>query len=255
VPTPGDIVIQDKGIGLFQQAATLLNSPTLPGSCTLTELICSLPNQEDLLFFDDEGPQPLSVHASDIPARADEKSDLIQLLVGPLPSDFDESNTDEKGIIVPPLASEVTQWLALYPTLASLGEPTRIIHVRPLNPTEEHWKFGVEVEWKIGEPLDWGERIRYCSQLFDVPWEGGAIAKSGFVLPAVAGNTQPLHPLMIWWAILYACSMLARYWPKEWVKLLDVDSSTHAVPMVTVLETAWSEAPRLLARELLAAYA
>ncbi len=112
----------------------------------------------------------------------------------------------------------------------------------------------MEVVWNINELLDWAERIRYCSRLFDVPEMGVNVANSGLVLPAVSGNTQSLHPLMTWWAILYACSMLARYWPKEWVRLLDMDSSTHAVPMVTVLETAWNEAPRLLARELIAAY-
>ncbi len=120
-PTPDDIVIQDKGNGLFQQVAALLDSPTLPTSCTLTELICSLPNQDDLLFFGDDQPQPLILHTSDIPARGDTKSDLIQLLVGPLPSDFDESILDEKGIMVPPGLSDVTSLARAIPQAGILG--------------------------------------------------------------------------------------------------------------------------------------
>ena len=30
---------------------------------------------------------------------------------------------------------------------------------------------------------------------------------------AAEGQAAPLHPLMVWWAVLYALSMLTRYHP------------------------------------------
>lgn len=33
--------------------------------------------------------------------------------------------------------------------------------------------------------------------------------------PVVEGQAAPLHPLMVWWAVLYALSMLTRYHPAQ----------------------------------------
>jgi hypothetical protein len=36
---------------------------------------------------------------------------------------------------------------------------------------------------------------------------------------------------MAWWAVLFTLSMLARYQPAEWATHVDVDTSSHAVPI------------------------
>lgn len=41
----------------------------------------------------------------------------------------------------------------------------------------------------------------------------GIYRQSLFVLPAPPGGDRPMHPLMIWWAVLFGLSMLARYEP------------------------------------------
>lgn len=41
----------------------------------------------------------------------------------------------------------------------------------------------------------------------------GKYAGHRYFFPAVAGLPGELHPLMAWWAVLYALSMLARYQP------------------------------------------
>lgn len=51
---------------------------------------------------------------------------------------------------------------------------------------------------------------------------------AGVVPPQLAGNTRPLHPLATRWASLYAGSMPARYYPREWIALLDVVHSPLA---------------------------
>lgn len=65
-------------------------------------------------------------------------------------------------------------------------------------------------------------------------------------LPAIAGSQETLHPLMVWWQVLYALSMLARYEPARWTKMIDVDSCDQAVAIEYVLDTAIDAVPDLL---------
>jgi len=51
---------------------------------------------------------------------------------------------------------------------------------------------------------------------------------------------------MIWWAILYALSMLARYAPEAWAKVIDVDMSADAVAVEFMLEEALSVIPEAI---------
>ena len=37
-----------------------------------------------------------------------------------------------------------------------------------------------------------------------------------YAFPAVGANTDSLHPVMAWWAVLFALSMLGRYHPEAW---------------------------------------
>ncbi|MFF3327613.1 YaaC family protein [Streptomyces sp. NPDC002889] len=68
-----------------------------------------------------------------------------------------------------------------------------------------------------------------------------------YLFPAVAGLPRELHPLMAWWAVLYALSMLARYQPAQWENHINVDGSRHAVPIEKVLERAMEHLPVLIA--------
>jgi hypothetical protein len=62
---------------------------------------------------------------------------------------------------------------------------------------------------------------------------------------SIGGDQQALHPLLAWWAILFALSMLARYQPDTWTDYLDVDKSP-AVPVETLLDRALLTCPELL---------
>jgi len=67
-----------------------------------------------------------------------------------------------------------------------------------------------------------------------------------FVFPALGDNSKPLHPLLAWWAVLYALSMLARYEPCAWTKRADIDTSTEAVAIEHLLEAALEYLPRVI---------
>ncbi len=67
--------------------------------------------------------------------------------------------------------------------------------------------------------------------------------------PAVARGTL-LSPLMTWWAVLYALSMVARYEPAAWVDSLDIDNSGLAVPLEGLLAEALEVVPHLILEAL-----
>lgn len=68
-----------------------------------------------------------------------------------------------------------------------------------------------------------------------------------YFLPVHPPMKRELHPLMAWWAVLYALSMLARYQPAVWGTLISVDNSQHAVPIERLLEHAINHLPVLIA--------
>lgn len=65
-----------------------------------------------------------------------------------------------------------------------------------------------------------------------------------FLRPSVdAVGAEPPSPLMTWWLLLYSFSILARYEPRRWLKLLDQDSSKVAVLLRYALEEALTALP------------
>jgi hypothetical protein len=67
-----------------------------------------------------------------------------------------------------------------------------------------------------------------------------------YFFPAPGRTAQSIHPLMAWWAVLHALSMLARYQPTEWAGHIDVDRTSHAVPLENLLKTAMVRIPALI---------
>jgi hypothetical protein len=61
-----------------------------------------------------------------------------------------------------------------------------------------------------------------------------------------AGCKDALSPLMLWWALLFGLSSVARYDPELWIAALDVNSSQLAVPIEAALETALDALPELI---------
>jgi hypothetical protein len=62
--------------------------------------------------------------------------------------------------------------------------------------------------------------------------------------PSVGG--QRLHPLVVWWAVLYTLSMLARYEPQRWAETIRVNTSRWAVPLEHLLDVALDALPEVI---------
>lgn len=68
--------------------------------------------------------------------------------------------------------------------------------------------------------------------------------------PSLGG--QRLHPLVVWWALLYTLSMLARYEPQRWANMIRVDASPWAVPLEHLLDAAVDALPEVILAALCA---
>ncbi|MFF3767397.1 YaaC family protein [Streptomyces sp. NPDC001922] len=65
--------------------------------------------------------------------------------------------------------------------------------------------------------------------------------------PVIAPLPRELHPLMAWWAILYALSRLAHDDPATWALHISFVGSRHALPLEQLFESALTHLPVLIA--------
>lgn len=98
-------------------------------------------------------------------------------------------------------------------------------------------------------PFGWGYRVKWP------PEEGDDLItilprhdslQEHWLIPGTGGGTNPQSPLMLWWALLFGLSLLARYQPAEWVSALDPDRSALAVPLEILLDEATKAIPHLV---------
>jgi len=74
--------------------------------------------------------------------------------------------------------------------------------------------------------------------------------RTAVLLPRAGDSEQALSPLMSWWTVLYALSMLARYAPSKWTETLSLTDSRIASRIEFVLDSALDAVPELLWGEL-----
>lgn len=66
------------------------------------------------------------------------------------------------------------------------------------------------------------------------------------IFPGLGGTSLPPSEFTLWWAMLYAMSMRARYQPDRWRHDLDVDANPYAVPLEAGLSGALVRCPQLI---------
>lgn len=123
----------------------------------------------------------------------------------------------------PPLA----EYLARYPALdgwVKMAPDGRQVDWPADNmPMTLNWKISANLKFS-GHVLD-PALTRYRGSVLAFP-----------SLEDRTGNRLPVHPLMAWWMVLYALSMLTRYEPDRWTKMIDVNHSAAATAIEYVLE-------------------
>ncbi len=137
-------------------------------------------------------------------------------------------------------AAVLGEHLLHYPSAADWAAPEHL----QLFPPADGWGATAVIRWRVSDDVrspnepDRQARIRRVAPQY-------RYADQQWCRPAVAPGTV-LSPLMTWWALLYALSMVARYEPDAWVASLDVDKSQLAVPLEGILEDALEVVPHLV---------
>jgi YaaC-like Protein len=241
--------------GLVNQVADVVGSPVLSDSASLSDLISSL--DSDLYFDDDQysASRPLEVYEYGLllPGKFGDPARKA-LFLGPLP-DVLASNREYVPAgpnnlahtrIVPPSAADVAAWLSAYPRLRALGEPTDIRSPEGSLGRIDRGNWVIRLMWGGDDRIEGVTQSQWTLQQLDVVYSDQPNGAGGVVLPSIGGNIEAQRLLVTWWLVLYCLSMLARYYPTVWTKLLDVDSSSLAVPFDHLISVARAKVPRLI---------
>ena len=135
--------------------------------------------------------------------------------------------------------ARVTNYLKRYPSLAGFDflNPTGPASLRLIG--DQRCAITMTCAMRPGESPD-DALNRHC-----VTYLGAR-----FALRALNSNPMPPHPIVIWWAILYTLSMLARYQPDAWAKYVDVSKSPDAIPIEDLLDAALNVLPEAIYRAI-----
>jgi hypothetical protein len=92
--------------------------------------------------------------------------------------------------------------------------------------------------------VDLGRATDTMGQRWFYDTMGTKYRSAQYWFPTVGG--QCLHPLIVWWAVLYTLSMLARYEPQRWADMIRVNTSPWAVPLEHLLNAALDALPEVI---------
>ena len=236
-PPIHELIVKDQGEGSFTQLASLLRSGTLPSGATLGEIWASIPSLLGY-WLGGTGPYlpPLRFEPFRLIGFSGTRQELVAWIHG-LPADL---------LLSADQATAVADFLTCYPSLGG-SAPS---HLTPNALPHDDWQAGTRKAlraWPCTSPPPDGAAIpKFLSddaELRTLPYLGDA---DRWAFPALGGADIPLHPLLVWWALLYALSMLARYEPASWTNDLDVDEQDTAVTLQGALSLALDVCPQLI---------
>ncbi|MFK0264227.1 YaaC family protein [Streptomyces angustmyceticus] len=235
-PDVGKVTVKDKGSGnqVFLRVAEILGSRSLPSDTRVADLWSAILEVEHW---------PLSASSKSLMHVSSEISEAssatLTVMISGLPRALQEPTAKAE------IERVVTDYLREYPTLAgySFRHPGVFPAHGPESSDERQGTIGCRLTWPVGQHSD------AQAQKFDelAPWRGRSLTATSRVLHArFGGDDRQLHPLLTWWAVLYALSMLARYQPDQWTTQIDVNRSKDAVNIEYLLDSALSTVPELV---------
>lgn len=247
-----EVTVRSDGCGSFTTIAELLGAPNLSRPMKLGDLCGLLPNLASFpLRAEAATPVPFRTHRVSHPPL----SSGVQLMGAvtlprrlwdafPVNEDFDETlqlrlqhqqEMRYQQHLQRTLRRRVEAFIAGYPALREgwfpHGADQRIA------PAPAPIESGVHLVYPC--PPDWS----------DIPDSARGIHTylgTSYAFPELPGDVVPPHPLVAWWAVLYALSMLARYEPDRWTQHTSVASSAAAVPIENLLTSAMTAVPQTL---------
>ena len=130
------------------------------------------------------------------------------------------------------------EWLAQYPTLAGWDFKH---YVEPDEPVDyQLHDNGTRLSAQIRLPRAEGQSENAVIQSRAVTYHSVAS-----IYPTLDKNGQAAHPFMLWWAVLFTLSRLARYEPRDWVQMIDVAHSADAAAIEYLLSESMLALPEI----------
>jgi len=225
------VAVHGKPQSSFKRLSGILDSPLpLEGSTrfTLGNLWDAIPEGQGNPIVDDRDRRPVMYfqHGGHVPHQ------LAMGTVCGFPRSLAEGTNK---------ADEFRKFMASYPHAAGyrmlLTEPSSEIP----NFQVSEYRVDLVMHWDTGIPN--ATESQQLDRLQPILTTYGG---SRYLSPAMPDTERPLHPLMTWWAVLYALSMLARYEPSAWSKNIDVNRSKYAVPLEVILKHALIAVPQII---------
>lgn len=225
------VELQGKETGAFQAVAAATGSPTLPSAVSVEALWASLPD-----FMDN----PLAGSERDRVRRLFPESSGRRGAPG-----IYEANVVGFPGTAPAQDSwtiSVAEILSKYPSIPAWSIEPMLPRCQQFN--DANWD--IILRWRFSD--EQGSKPAPTAESFYDTFAPKYIYETDrFIRPQIDDAGSPLpSPLMTWWALLYSFSMLARYEPRKWVTLLDVDESPYAVALEFALHEAEEAIPQLV---------
>ena len=218
-----DVRVSPLNEGAVSKLAKALDSPLFQEEMSLEELIAALPSQQLIHRRDDI--------ASALDIQIDLADSELMIKNAP-PRFFTPDPASENGWLSPSL-DDVRSFMNLYPALFTFPDPTRVSVSDGQHPTDA---YRMSINWRPIKynPHEWKESVDVWSwnRRHDNPDTDLAT-----ILPAVGRTaTRPQHPLVTWFCVLHAFSILARYHPERWRRMLDVETNVEAVVLERLID-------------------
>jgi hypothetical protein len=224
-------VVRPDGKGEYQIIAGVTGSPELTGEVELGALWVSLPDLVPFLLPDaGRWPLALRLHTRDFRSGA--------------------SNDAEASIVFDPPVSpdEVSETLASYPAASAAGD-WQLAGPRGVGVIYTGTSAALHFRWPLSASHE-DERAEEASDLFDQIAPQHRLYVNRWLRPGLGPNLDQVSPLMTWWVLLFALSILARYEPGDWVRALDLDRSEVAAALHAALDEALTAVPHLVLEAL-----
>jgi YaaC-like Protein len=228
------IKVAPDGQGSFQAVADATASPQITAAVSAEALWGSLPEGTRELPPGSTHPGALALIPNDRPGPSAllRLTDKAEARVYGFP-DALSTAADRIGFL--------RTHLSQYPT-ANGWESPNPTNLPIMRDPSAGW--AAHLQWRL--PRASGSAAERAEHLLTIVAPRYDTYSMGWIRPAVGPNRDNPSPLMTWWALLYALSMLARYYPDFWVKMLDLDHSPDAAPLMTILDDALTSVPRLV---------
>jgi hypothetical protein len=223
------VTVQDNGRGAYGTLAALLGAGTLPNPTPLGNLWGMLPEAQRFPLPGSEGFVPLAVSIERV---WHVPTETVRATIGPLPATVMAPALDSKPEENAWRAERkaVREVLAHYPRLAGArlvgpdGNPAGLVKTGPDS----------------------------AQAPVDLPSDNLALdTRSWYAFPALVDGELPQHPFMVWWAVTFALSMMARYEPRVWVNVVAVARSADAAAVEHLLAETLVVLPELIHRTLM----